>query len=792
MNRSIISRDFKRNKTTNITLLFFVMLSAFLMASCFSIIVKMSSSINTLYAIANPPHFIQMHKGEIDKTEIAAFADKIDYVTGYHIVDMVDIDGGDIFFSTTDGSSQETSLSESVLDNGFVVNDETYDKLLDLDNQVVELKVGEIGVPVIYMDNYDINPGDTVRISNGEFSMEFTVKTLIRDAQMNSTMCSSTRFLVSENDFKKIKGKIGESEYEIEYFFSDTSYAPEFQTVYENAGLPMNGQAITYTLMKLLSCFSDILLAVVIGAVSLLVIFISVMCLRFTIQAVMEEEMREIGTMRAIGISSKDISSLYLLKYRIIAIAGCLAGYFLSILTGNLFMSHISTAFGLAKDSLISVTVPVLGVCVVYLIVMYSSRKILLKSARITVTQALVAGSRITSGKKKKSGKRIKLSLEKSRCSNVNIFLGVCEILKESRKWKIMFWVVLASVTIIIIPMNLFNTVSSKSFASYMGTALCDISLRLQTADGLQEKQEQIKKKLEANPDIVKYRIYAECRYEILTDDGEPANFRASSGDYSDVDIKYLSGGNPTNDNEISISKLNADLYGKDTGDYITLIIDEEEIHFSISGVYQDVTDGGYTAKMQREYNEKDVAAYGFSVFLKDGVSINQKMEDLSAELPEGIKIMSTADYIAKTMNSLTYVLCVAVIVISMIGICLVALITVLYMKLQMAQQYSQISAMKAIGFSSSDVARQYLVKICLVSFAGILFGTFAANTLGEAFVSLLLSVSGGGISRITFIINPVLSYVVCPVTVLLTVAVATWICAAEIRKYNIINLINE
>lgn len=58
---------------------------------------------------------------------------------------------------------------------------------------------------------------------------------------------------------------------------------------------------------------------------------IAMLCIRFTIITSMEEDYREIGVMKAIGIHNKDIQKLYITKYIVISAGGCICGYILSL-----------------------------------------------------------------------------------------------------------------------------------------------------------------------------------------------------------------------------------------------------------------------------------------------------------------------------------------------------------------------------------------------------------------------------------------------------------------------------
>jgi putative ABC transport system permease protein len=134
----------------------------------------------------------------------------------------------------------------------------------------------------------------------------------------------------------------------------------------------------------------------------------------------------------------------------------------------------------------------------------------------------------------------------------------------------------------------------------------------------------------------------------------------------------------------------------------------------------------------------------------------------------------------------------VATIAVVVIGMLITALIVILFMMLRLAKDISQIAVIKALGFTNFDVRKQYLYKIGMVSIAGIFAGTLISNILGESIVSLALSMTEIGISKISFIINPGLTFVIVPF-MLFTVAVGmTWISTSQLKEYNIISLINE
>ncbi|MDR0922014.1 MAG: hypothetical protein LBM95_06505 [Lactobacillales bacterium] len=60
----------------------------------------------------------------------------------------------------------------------------------------------------------------------------------------------------------------------------------------------------------MVTALSDGLIAIVIILVSILLVGIALFCIRFILLVVIEEDYREIGIMKALGIQTKDIQKL--------------------------------------------------------------------------------------------------------------------------------------------------------------------------------------------------------------------------------------------------------------------------------------------------------------------------------------------------------------------------------------------------------------------------------------------------------------------------------------------------
>lgn len=237
----------------------------------------------------------------------------------------------------------------------------------------------------------------------------FTIKNFVRDVQMNPSMLSSKRFVVSTVDFEKLKDT-GEMEYLISFQLHHKSDLQSFRNEYSHSDLPQKGPTIDYQLLKIANSLTDGLIAAVIILISLLLTVISLLCLRFIILLTLEEDYREIGVMKAIGILPTDIRRIYLSKYLIMALTAVVCGYLASLFINNLFTKNIMLYIGTAPTSLIESFLPVLAAFVIAVIIIVFCMIVLRRFNKISAVEAIRMGN--TGGKYSNNKK---LALYKNR-----------------------------------------------------------------------------------------------------------------------------------------------------------------------------------------------------------------------------------------------------------------------------------------------------------------------------------------------------------------------------------------
>ncbi|WP_055107110.1 ABC transporter permease [Paenibacillus ihumii] len=769
----LIRNDMAKSKLITLTTTIFVAAAAMLVSLAAILIVNLTGAIDTLMTRAETPHFLQMHAGEIDRARLTEFADQNSNVDEFQVLEFLNMDGARIILG-------DRSLADRVQDNGFSVQSDRFDYLLDLNGNIISASDGELYVPIGYMRDHTAQVGDRAIVGG----KEFTVAGFLRDSQMNSMLSSSKRFLVSANDYAEIKS-LGSTEYLIEFRLKDLSALGAFETAYASAGLEANGPTITYPLFKMINAISDGMLIGVILLVSVLVAAIALMCIRFTLLAKIEDDYREIGVMKTLGLRVSDIKKIYLAKYAAIAAAGSVLGFVLSLVFKDMLLENIRLYMGESGHFSLALFIGLIGILFVFLAITAYVSGVLRRFRRISAAEAVRFGT----SQEKAMGTRHML-LSQNRLLNTNIFLGVKDVLARKKLYATMLTVLVLSAFIMIVPQNLHNTISSKSFIEYMGIGSYDMRIDLQQTDHISEKAAEMVETMRSDKAITKYAVLATKTFKVKeAETGSDQNIKVELGDHSIFPIAYSQGRAPAAADEIALSTLNAEELSKQVGDVITLVIEGKDKNLTVSGIYSDITNGGKTAKAGFTDHSSDVMWYVLCAELADPSIIDSKVADYAGRFAYA-KVAGIDEFIAQTFGSTISSALQASYAAIAVALTIMVLVTLLFMKMLVAKDRYSIAVMKALGYTNADIQVQFISRSAFVLIIGMAAGTLLANTLGEMLAGAVISSFGA--SAFHFTVDPLAAYLLSPLMMIGSVLIATIIGTSGTGRIKISEHIKE
>ncbi|MFP7335025.1 FtsX-like permease family protein [Shouchella clausii] len=764
----MVRDDFRRNKIITAAVFLFIMFAVMLAASAVHNIAHLIPSMAELQKRAVPADITQMHSGEFDQEDIDRFTEaQRDHIAMQETMVLLTLDGSHIHF----GDNQ--TMAGTVQDISFVVQNEKFDFILDLNNEKLDVMEGEVAVPIYFMQHYHLKVGDTITVKNGEYAKDFVISDYARDYEMNSSLTSSKRFVLNQADYDEMYTmQAGEREYLIEFKLTENGDSQAVQTAYIEAGLPANGPTVEGEVFLLFNALSDAAVALVIILISMLMIVVAFLCIRLTFLATMDEDVREIGVMKAIGISKKEIRKVYLTKYRIMSVIAGLTGYLLSFFVVHLFNRNMRLYLSADSSGILPYVLSFAAPIVIYFFIVMYCKSVLKQIDKVSAVEAL--RSNMTAPGKKQN---YRFPLLHNRFFSINRYMGFRDVWKRFKIYRLLLLIYIVSTFMAILPLHVYNTMNSPEFSTYMGIGKSDMRIDLRMTDALTADFTRLHEGLVNDSDIEKHAAYITSAYQVKNTEGSWDYIYIEIGDFSLFPLNYFEGRAPQGEGEISLSYANASANGlnKKVGDEVVVKAGGKEKTLTVTGIYQDITNGGKTAKAHTDLgiNNDAVLWMHVSMNVATGVNIQEKMNNYQTTYGFA-KVTDIKEYTKQTLGNIIDQMGIIVIGGMIITVLMIVLITALFLRMLLSKDVSQIAIMRSIGLTSKQIRHQYMAGMLMVLVLGILFGALASNYIGEFLVSLAMSFMGA--AKIELVQVAWQTWLLWPLLLIVTVAITLYV----------------
>lgn len=765
----IVKNDFNRNKIITVAVFIFIVMAVILGASATNIIANLIQSMSELQRTAVPADIAQMHSGKYNQAEIDIFTEEQRENIGMQeTMALLGFDGSNIHFG------KNKTMAGTVQDISFVVQNKKFDFILELNNDKLDIKKSEVAVPIYFMEVYKLKIGDTITVKSEGYQKGFVISDYARDYEMNSSLTSSKRFVINQADYDEmLKKRVGELEYLIEFKLNENGDSQAVQTAYIEAGLPANGPTVGGKIFMLFNAMSYAAVAMMIILISILLIIIASLCIRLTFLATIDEDLREIGVMKAMGISKLDIKKVYLNKYRVMSVLAGILGYMLSFVVINLFNGNMRLYISSDLSGNLKYVLSLMAPLFVYFMIVTYCKKVLKRVDKISAVEALRSDI-MERGKNRKYS----FPLQSNKFFSTNIYMGLRDVWKRFKLYRLLILIFVACTFIAILPLNMYNTMNSPEFSTYMGIGKSDMRIDLRKTDTITEDFYKLQEELKNDSDIEKYAAYITCNYQVKNGSGSWDYINIETGDFSVFPLSYLEGRAPEGNGEISISYVNAsgDGLNKKVGDEVVVKVAGTEKTMKVCGIYQDITNGGKTAKADAGLglNEDAVLWYIVNMDVATGVDIGKKM-DYYQSTYDSVQVNDIKEYTQQTLGNIIDQMSTIVIGGIAIAVIIVILITALFLRMLLSKDISQIAIMRSVGLTSKNIKHQYMAGTMMVLIVGIILGLLASNYLGELLVSMAMSSMGA--ARIQFVNVAWQTWLLCPLVLIMVVGFTISVC---------------
>lgn len=777
---NILKKDLKRKKTMNVILLIFIILAVMFVSSSANNLVAVTTALNSYFEKAGvPDYFIATAtRGITENTQsIESVIKDLDYVTEYKVEKCYFANNNPIEYK-----GERKELGDQSMVCSF---DGSYTHYFDSYNrEITKINEGEIYLRNGLLSDFGISVGDKINIIVADVKIEFIVKGIIKDALFGSSMMASPRFVVSQADFDKYAASEQSKAYECELIYINTTNVDALaQKTADNPTIMFSG---TKSLFKT-TYMMDMIIAGLLLIVSVFLIIISLVILRFTIKFTLSEEFREIGIMKAIGITNTKIRGLYIVKYLAMAIIGGLIGFIGGIPFGNMLLQQASENIVIANENslFINIAASVL-VFITIVLFCYSCTK---RIKKITPIEAIRNGQ--TGERYQKKGM---IRLSKSKLHPVP-FMAINDILSGFKRFLIVMLTFTISILLVTVILNTMSTLQSDKLVSWFSMKQSDVYLGTSSANAdymTADGHDKIKKYLlEMEQTLadngIKAKCYMESLFRLAVSKGDKSyKALAFQGTGTTTDeYTYMSGTAPQNTNEVALTYITADRIGAVIGDTVKVTTLEGTKEYIVTAIYQSMTNMGEAIRLHQDVELDYTQAMGFFAYqinYTDNPTDTQKAEYRKTieELYPQWEIYTSGEYVDKMVGGFSEYMSDIVFLVLFVVTIINILVAVLMEKSFFIKERAEFAMLKAIGFTNRSIIIRQTLRMSIVMVAATLLAILLSEPIGQLTVSGIFRIVGA--YSIIFDANILLNYIVCPLVVLVCTIIAVVIVNQQVR----------
>lgn len=778
----ILKKDLAKQKGVNFILFLFITLSTIFFASSVSNICLVMNGLDTYMEYANVSDVMAVFSKGEENERFEAWLNSRDEVTEYDHEKLCEIKAEDITIKRKDATDTLNTNGASLY-LGKIGG--KYAKALDNMGNELALAQGEVAVTVGMMERNALHIGDTLEFHISDKTFTYQISVQSKDIMYGNEMSGMTRFIFCEEDYDKMVS--GSTNAGIEVYGFNTTNPRETINSMNQQALKFLANSFERSIYSLLYVFDMIITALLI-VIGFCLILISLMILRFSLSFTMEEKYREIGVMKAIGMRDFSIQKIYLAKYFAVVVAGTIVGFLISIPVGKKMMESVS------KNMVLGDSTDAIGInliCSIVVILFVTGMCILFtgKLKKISAIEAIRSGD-----KGERYQKRKGLCLYKRKYMGTISFLGLNDILYNTKRYLVLFFTFCISFVLITVPLNTLTTIESDEMTSkfnldpdaaiYLETIEAQGDAPYHNVNELENALHRIENELAEKGYLAKLSVGALVFIEYTIEDTKEVIKPLSNypiGENGSF-CEYKAGTAPKLKNEIAFSKKIMEENNLEIGDLITARIGEKVQEFIITGYYSDYMQLGKSARLNPAIDLSDKILSGYwkaTVEMETDLTQQELAIVLKKEFPQynwltaqeaiDANIGSVRDTMRAIQIPITAMLCI-----------LIMLISLLMMKLFIVREKGPLAMLKSIGWHNKAIRLWLIMRMVWVVILSMIISVPLSIMCNQFILRNIFAIMG---AELRIQVDPIKAYVLYPIILLVGIMFATYIATGSVKR---------
>ena len=781
---NILKRDIRRKKTMNIILLLFTIMATMFVASGLNNVITVMNGTEYFFDKAGMGDYMVItQSGDGGVTDILEAST---HVSDYRADQCIWANKDNLLVA---GKKAEMKNNAVLVQS---LNEEGINLFLSDNSVLREVKDGEVYVTAGFLAKNHCKQGDELKISFEKIELRLTIAGEIKDALLGSEMMGNTRLIVSEADYKELTQEKSLEPFAGMIFYidcDDVNALGEELTRASHILFDNDRDTIKLTYVM------DMIVAMIVLVLSVCLIIVSFVILKFVISFTIQEEFREIGVMKAIGIRNRKIRTLYIVKYLVMALAGGSMGLLLSIPFGSMMIKTVSVKMVLGNDK--GYLFNVIGTLFTIGLMVGFAWLCTGRIRRCTPLDAIRSGQ--TGERFRKKGL---YHLSRTRAGST-FYLAMNDVLSAPVRFlTIIISFFLCSIFVLGVQLCA-DTMNSKNLITTFGkesdvyiTDAKMVNFNFMTEEGDQKLQEQYREMEETlaaegmpcNVSLENWYKYS-CEFEGNT---FTLTFQQNTKLRAD-EYTYTKGTPPQNADEIAITPQISKKLGAKIGDTLTVDFGGEKRDCMIVAYYQTMNQLGEVIRLHEAAPTSMKYCCSMMAFqidftdAPDEAEIDRRIGRIK-ELYEIEDVMDAAEYCADcigvtgTMEMVSRFLMIVTCVV-------VILVTILMERSFISDETGQIALLKAIGFKDRAIIAWHCCRFMIVAVASELLAAALTIPVTKLWCDPIWDMMGA--SKVTYYFNPWKLLLLYPGMLLAITLFTVWCTALYTKRIHSRDIVN-
>lgn len=781
----IATNNIKKAKVATATLIILIAIATIFLYVGSSVLSNMDSFIDEKNAETNGAHLISITDGSHDQ-EIQEIYQSIEaYSYSEREEGMMSMASS--FQNINTG--EEANSIPAVFLNLDTARKISQVKIID---QAENMPKNGVIVPYVLKVANGYQTGDTLKLTVDDASTEFEIAGFYEDLMFASpSNVSMYKLFLGDQQFQEFlaQPEYGSKCSYIAVIMDNINESETFETqsakkikaiIPEGAG---SYASINYGSTKTgVAIFINIIMAVLLSF-SIIILAIAAIVIKFSTTTHIENNIKNIGTLAAMGYTTRQILAATLLEYLLMAAVGFIVGLAAALLISPVITNVVSSSIGLQWTTGLDPQAALASLGVMMLSVLGISYFSAVKIKKITPLTALRNGIETHHFGKNR------IPLDQTKLS-INTAMGFKSLIFNKRQNLIagLIIMLLSLVTVFALASYYNFSVDKTAMIKLIGLETAEVEV---TAI---DNEDRIFAEIAALPEVDDTIRLSSFDGVIKFKDKESSANTRITKDYSRLKVNTcVKGRMPVHDNEIAITSIVLDNLGAQMGDTVAIDYNGTTREFLVVGVTQQFNMLGKGAAITTAGMKKLVPSYqeqNLMVYLADGQDTEKFVTKINnydvTKNAQGSSYFATIEMMLDSFEA-----SIKIVVTGCLGIIAVIIVFVLFLviRVRILRERTRLGVSKALGFTANQLIGQIIISempvIIGAAVVGAIAGYFATNPI------LVVMLAANGILNCDFYVEPSLVLFTAIGISLLGLATVL-IVAGKIRKISPCQMFEE